>query len=278
MVPCDVIDTFWWPNIQYRAGSFKWPSHSLPLLNHHGHPSKEGSLRIYPKHQTKKKQKKPRDHVVLHVSYNQWRTVCIAAKMSCKSEAAPGGLTQQSAQFGLKCSLRRGRFRVTDNDKRHGVSLPPPKKTQKISCCSPVEKDESAVPMVRRPHWALAKHNNAGYLVGIEAEAQTGSSEDVHQQVSNLDLICSLVLTLMMAWVFIIYIFFNSILCQAISFAAVWTRLWYPRFCASDNLWLWFQFWFSLSSLLVLSILGTLDLWPTGRSLSRKGQSAVQPV
>lgn len=76
----------------------------------------------------KNPKKKPRDHVVLHVSYNQWRTVCIAAKMSCKSEAAPGGLTQQSAQFGLKCSLRRGRFRVTDNDKRHGVSLPPPQK------------------------------------------------------------------------------------------------------------------------------------------------------
>lgn len=56
----------------------------------------------------------------------------------------------------------------------------------------------------------------------------------------------------------------------------MWTCL-IPTFCASDNFCLWFQFWFSLSSLLVCQFLGTLDLWPTGRSLSRKGQSAVYP-
>lgn len=57
--------------------------------------------------------------------------------------------------------------------------------------------------MAKTPHEALAKSHNAAYLVGIKAEARTGSSEDANRQVSNLDLICSLVLTLMMAWVFI---------------------------------------------------------------------------
>lgn len=86
---------------------------------------------------TKKKQKTKRPRC-LHVSYNQWRTVCIAAKMSCKSEAAPGGLTQQSAQFGLKCSPRRegsGSQITTSGTVSH---FPP--KTQKISCCALVEK------------------------------------------------------------------------------------------------------------------------------------------
>lgn len=119
-----------------------------PSWINHSHPSKEGSLRIYPKHQkkNKKKTKRPR---CLHVSYNQWRTVCIAAKMSCKSEAAPGGLTQQSAQFGLKCSPRRegsGSQITTSGTVSH---FPP--KTQKISCCALVEKGQMVEKAPRSP-------------------------------------------------------------------------------------------------------------------------------
>lgn len=62
----------------------------------------------------------------------------------------------------------------------------------------------------------------------------------------------------------------------SVSFAAVWTCL-NIHFYASDNFCLSFKFWFSLSSLLVCQFLGMLDLWPTGRSLSRKGQSAALP-
>lgn len=94
---------------------------------------------------------------------------------------------------------RKGRLRVTDNDKGHGISPPP--KHRRLAAALRRRKSNTLIKWWKRHNIAPAQHNNAAYLVGIEAKVQTGGSDDVHQQVSNLDLICSLVLTLMTAQV-----------------------------------------------------------------------------
>lgn len=48
VVPCNVTVHFWWPNIQYRAGSLLTAEDMAfsPPLNDQGHQRHEGSLRI----------------------------------------------------------------------------------------------------------------------------------------------------------------------------------------------------------------------------------------
>lgn len=77
VVPCDVIVHFWWPNIQYRAGSLLTAedmAFSPPLMI-----KVTNEMKAYWEFNQKERP------LCLHVFYHWWWTVCIAAKMSSKT-------------------------------------------------------------------------------------------------------------------------------------------------------------------------------------------------
>lgn len=79
VVPCNVIGHFWWPNIQYRAGSLLTSedvAFSSPLMIK---VTKE--MKAYWEFNQIQKERP----LCLHVFYHWWWTVCIAAKMSSKT-------------------------------------------------------------------------------------------------------------------------------------------------------------------------------------------------
>lgn len=79
VVPCNVIVHFWWPNIQYRAGSLLTAEDMaffFPLMI-----KVTNEMKAYWEFNQIQKERP----LCLHVFYHWWWTVCIAAKMSSKT-------------------------------------------------------------------------------------------------------------------------------------------------------------------------------------------------